>query len=576
MKSVRAYALFVLVIGSFAFLSGCGGSNDAVVAEVGDYDITVQEFKDYFENRRASFTSADDEFAQKRALLDSMIDTRILAQEAYKLGIDKSEELTRAVLANRDKFLLDALYNKEVASKTTVSDAEIKEYYENLKYQVRASHILVANEDTAKALFERIKAGENFEQLAYEYSLDQNAKRNKGDLGYFLWGSMVEEFQQAAFKMQPGEISPPVKTPYGYHIIKIVDRIPNDALGTFDESRKEIQTQLQNKKRMDLTRSYMEQIRDKYAVTIDTVTCQYLFHKRDQLYPPQVAAGLPRNDFDLEQLDRNERELIFATWNGGQLTLGAYLEQIEQVPPSLKPSFDQYDSLRNFVFMVKQGDILATEALKAGLDNDPRYLRKVALFKDLTMADIMKNDSIKLPDAPPDSVLYGYYSANIDQFSQPAKIHIYEILLNDELQAKKIKETVRSLSVFRDMAMDMTIRKGKRENGGDMGYIEKIQVPEIFAEAEKTPVGQIGGPVATGILFSVFYVADKIPASPKDYLAVRPQIVSIFMQQAKEQAVRQLLTDRKAEVNVEVKEDALWSTVDKSAYPADASKAQNN
>lgn len=576
MKSVRVYALLVLAISSFAFLSGCGSSNDTVVAEVGDYDITLQEFNDYFENRQFSFASAQEEFSQKRELLDSMINSRLLIQEAYKYGVDKSEELTRAVLANKDKFLLDALYYREIAGKSKVMDAEIKDFYDKQEFQIRASHILVANEDTAKMLFERVKAGENFEQLAYDYSIDPSAKRNKGDLGYFLWGSLVDEFQEAAFKMQPGEISPPVKTPYGYHIIKLVDRLPNENRGTLESMRSAIKTQVETRKRGQLTEKFMEGIKQKYAISVDTVTCQYLFLKREQLYPPQIVAQLPRNDFDAEQLDRNEKELVLATWSSGQLTLGEYLELAKQMPANIKPDLDNYDSLRTIIFLLKQEDILATEALKSGLDNDPRYLRKIALFKDLTMADILKNDSIKFPEPPADSILRAYYEANIDTYSQPAKIHVYEILLNDELQAKKVKETATSLAVFRDMAMDMTARKGKRENGGDLGYIERIQYPEIFAEADKTPVGGIGGPVATGIFFSVFYVADKLAASPKDYLAVRPQIAALFQQQAKDQSIKQLLTDRKATTTIQIEEDAIWSTIDKDAYSQETSAPGNN
>ena len=89
--------------------------------------------------------------------------------------------------------------------------------------EVRASHILVKKEDKAKWIYDQIKKGGDFEKLAKEYS-DCPSKANGGDLGYFGKGQMVGEFETAAFSMKEGEISKPVKTQFGYHIIKVTGK----------------------------------------------------------------------------------------------------------------------------------------------------------------------------------------------------------------------------------------------------------------------------------------------------------------------------------------------------------------
>ncbi len=93
--------------------------------------------------------------------------------------------------------------------------------------QVHVRHILVETEDEAKQVIERLKAGEDFAALAKELSKDDTNKDNGGDLGWFGRGVMVTEFENAAFSLEPGKISDPVKTDFGYHILEVLEKDPN-------------------------------------------------------------------------------------------------------------------------------------------------------------------------------------------------------------------------------------------------------------------------------------------------------------------------------------------------------------
>ena len=571
----RSLAVCIAISSMVCLIVGCGSSGSKTVATVGDYDITTQEFSDFFQSAAYPFASAQDEFDKGREILDSMIVNRLLVQAAYEKNIDKLEELNRVVLANKDKFLLDVLYKLYVADKAVVADAEVKDFYDKLQYKIRASHILVKDIDTAQALLEQVQAGENFEKLAYDYSIDPSAKRNKGDLGYFLWGALVDEFQQVAFAMEPGEVSPPVESSYGFHIIKVVDRLPNDQRGDFESMKSDLKRQLNGKKRMQLMQDYFSAINDKYPITIDTTTCSYLLRKREFLYPPQILETLPKGDFDIEQLDRNERELVLATWDGGQMTIIEYLEKAKQIPSHMKPTFDDHDSLAVTVFELKKLEILTYEALREGLDKDPEYVRKVRLFKELSMADIMRNDSLPRPLPPDDGMLRQYYDEHPDEFVNPAKVHVYEILVSDEKKANQLKKEINTLNTFKERAADLTERPGKRNVQGNLDYIERKFFPEIFDLARKTKVGRIGGPVVTMGKYSIFWVVDKVDEELKDYLDVKSQIQSRLNSEQKNAAFHDWVEQRWAETDVEIHEDVLWSLIDMDKYAGQDSAAAN-
>jgi len=569
MKKLYWLPLVLITVLGISYIAGCGSSEDKVLAKVGDYKITVKEFSDFARQIRQPFATAQDEFNEKKKILDSMIINRLLVQAAYEKGIDQNEDVARVVLANKDKFLLDVLYQKDIADKAKVTDAEVKEFYNKLEYKIRASHILVNSADTANMLLDSIKNGANFEQLAYDHSIDPSAKRNRGDLGYFTYGAMVDEFQDAAFQMQPGEVSPPVKSKFGYHIIKLVDREKNDARKDFNTMKDQIRQQLERKKQGTLIQDYMEKLKTEYAITVDTGTVQLLVHKRENLYPPQVLENLPKSGFDVEQLDRIEREMPMATWNGGQMSLYQYLTQLQQVPEQYRPDLEDYDSVATIIFRLKLNDFLVLEATKRGYDNDPEFKRKLQLFKELSMADIMRSDSLPQPLSPDEAELRQYYEDHRDKYSDPAKVHVYEIMLSDEILANKLAKEIKSLEQFKEKASQLTERPAKRGTNGDLGFVERKWFPEIFDLAKKTPDGKIGGPVVnSGGKYSIFWVVEKVPERVKDYLDVKKEIQQTVAAEHKSEAFTKWVQQRKEETKIEVNDDALWGTIDNSKYAA--------
>jgi peptidyl-prolyl cis-trans isomerase C len=159
----------------------------------------------------------------KASLLDDLITQEVLVQEAKKLGVEKDPAVKSRLEETRRQILVQAVIEKIAESEVT--DDKAKAYYQSHKdefKQVRASHIVVDTEDQAKDVKKRA-AGGDFAALAKELSTDPSAKENGGDLGYFRKDQMVKPFADKAFAMKVGEVSDPVHTEFGYHIIKLAE-----------------------------------------------------------------------------------------------------------------------------------------------------------------------------------------------------------------------------------------------------------------------------------------------------------------------------------------------------------------
>jgi len=162
--------------------------------------------------------------AGKQEFLDNLISGEVVFQEGLKLGLDKDKEVLAKVEEAKREIVISTMFEKIVSEK--LGEEQLKKYYETHKKdfkQVKASHILVEQEDQAKAIYKQLKDGANFEELAKKHSIDTSTKDKGGDLGYFTRGQMVQSFEDKAFSLKVNKIGEPVQTSFGYHIIKVLD-----------------------------------------------------------------------------------------------------------------------------------------------------------------------------------------------------------------------------------------------------------------------------------------------------------------------------------------------------------------
>jgi peptidyl-prolyl cis-trans isomerase C len=227
---------------------------ETVVAKVNGAPITQGDLAIAADDPALSLPGVDD--AQKKNLLvDYMIDLKVGAQAADAAKVADAPDFQRKLAYFRDKLLLDEYLERE-AKKAVTPEAARALYEQTVKAmkpdeEVHARHILVDNEDDAKKIAARIKGGEDFAKVAAEASKDPGSKAEGGDLGWFTKERMVAPFAEAAFKLNAGQVSDPVKTQFGWHVIKVEEKRVKP-VPTFDEMKDQVDQYITRKTQQDL------------------------------------------------------------------------------------------------------------------------------------------------------------------------------------------------------------------------------------------------------------------------------------------------------------------------------------
>lgn len=259
------------------------------LAKVGDTVITQADFDKEMKGLPEFVQKMFEGSSGKEKFLDELIKRELLYKEALKKGLDRDSEYLKKIEDFKKITLVGLLLQKEIETKVKVSDQEVKDYYEKNKEkfapvgQIKASHILVKTEEEAKKIIERLKKGEDFAQLAKKYSIDTASAKNGGDLGYFSRGQMVPEFEAAASRLNPGGISEPVKTKFGYHIIKVTDKKVGQVVD-FEKVKGLISQNLVAERQKEAFDSYIEGLKKSYKVEINKDALS-------KLAPPEEQKG---------------------------------------------------------------------------------------------------------------------------------------------------------------------------------------------------------------------------------------------------------------------------------------------
>lgn len=302
MGSKKWIAILLVVMMMLSF-SACGnGGKEDVLATLGEIEITQIQLDQYtylysfLQGYDVNSMTEENLDYVKSILLEDLIalnlikeyykgDDSVLPEDYEKDAQDFLDAIAKQETADAymkehgiDEAALKEFYVSQYYSNTffeemsaempAVSDQQIRDYYDQNPDQfkideVTAKHILVEDEKLAQEILDKLKGGADFGEMAKEYGTDATAETG-GDLGTFGRGAMVKEFEDAVFALEPGQLSDVVKTQYGYHLIYVSDK--KQGMETFEESKADIRTMLENNALTELYTKKIEELKKEFNV----------------------------------------------------------------------------------------------------------------------------------------------------------------------------------------------------------------------------------------------------------------------------------------------------------------------
>jgi peptidyl-prolyl cis-trans isomerase C len=286
----------------------CAKKDDGkVLATIDGEKITLQEFTKELDKIPMNMKMLVASESGKKNYLDRLVVKKLLLKEASKAKIESDKEFQDRVNDIKEQLLIEALLKKKITADTQMSEDDLKKYYEEHKEEfkkdreINTRHILLKTEEEAKQVQAKVQKGEDFTELAKKYSIDPNVKTTGGEIGFQPKGSLIPEYETAAFKLNKvGQVTGIVKTQFGFHIIRL-EGVKPPSYVPFEEVKDFIKQKNAQEKQKEVLEKYIEELKKNAKITIDEALL-----KEDKAEPP-VKASVPEKASPPEKIEAPQK-----------------------------------------------------------------------------------------------------------------------------------------------------------------------------------------------------------------------------------------------------------------------------
>ena len=491
-------------------LAGCGQISDDTVAKVGKFEISVADYKSELAKKFSKKESyADVDSSLKMDILNNMIEGKLFLNEAYDQDLDEDPAIMGEFTKRKESIIGNKYYERNVVD-IVISEEDLQNAFNRKKEEVKASHVLIGFKGAAKSkatrtkeeakkladqISKKAKAGKSIKLLAEKYSDDPSAKQNKGDLGYFSWGSMVGPFQETAFSMKPGEISEPVLTSFGYHVIKVEDKRDNPKFkaDNFNSAKLRLKQELYRgvqKEAKAVWDTLVSQLKTKHDYKIDEENVK----KINTL----IEEKLKKGKISIKDFDNSEKSVILATWDDDNCDLGYVIDYYGPRLAQYGKSLTTFDKLKDVVGNFSTNKIIVSTANNEGYETDPEVkveLEKLNATIEAKMIrkaeQLLVNNAVEIDDEE----LQKYYDEHQDSFKKQAEMEVWEIYLTSKKQADKLLKQAKNGKNFEKLAGKYTEDSYYKKKNGYLGFIKSFSRGDVSKKALAAGSNAFVGPI---------------------------------------------------------------------------------
>jgi peptidyl-prolyl cis-trans isomerase C len=572
------YILFItgilVLITVFTFCVKKQDSDEIFVAIViGDdrdrVGITVKDFLYSYELSPTPFGNLKG-FDDKKAHLNLMTNKKLMVLEALKYGLENDEKVQIQLEWYKDKAVRHELYNEVVRNQVQISNSELRDAFIKSKTRIGVRLLVTKTLEEAFELRNRLVDGTNFEDLAAEISAYPLLAENYFDLWYPLWGQMDESIEQVAFSLELGEISSPVKTKWGYAILK-VEEIIHDAIITeneFQKRRKGIEKIIRKRKEEKIADQFIKDFMESKKVRVYGSSIVYLVENSKETlseYDFLLPLEIPKN-LDIEiGLYRQQVEYylddVIVEFEDGRWTIGEFLDKLKKVHPDARPIMTSKNNLKDVVARMVRDEFLAKEGYRRELQHSNYVQEEVRRWKEEIVFNKLRNDildTVKVTEPE----LIKYYDDHKSSYMEPGRVNIREIFVRTKNEADQLIDRIKKGEDFDKLAQKYSVRTWAAKRGGEFGFFGNGMHGEIGNRALSMNAGELTGPIeiedeALGRGFSIFQVISKKERRFKTLEEAKTIVQRNLLEKKRNDVLNRFLDSLRGEYTVHVNQELL-------------------
>jgi peptidyl-prolyl cis-trans isomerase C len=445
-------------------------------------------------HRREDLSSAGELNVQQ--YVQKLIADRLIIDDARRSGMDQYPEVREAVQAYILRESVVRLYDEEIAQKVSVTEKDIKDYYKKNYELFTLGLIELQSEEETGKILERLRKGENFEELASKYSIHPSKK--DGGRTVLTRNSLSTYIEQAVLLLKPEEISDVIKIIDKYYIVKLIDRkeAPDEGL---DKVRGKIEGYIRKQKEKERGDEYLKYLREHATVKID----QKLFSSIKE----DIAGG------EMGELLKDTMPL--AEVNGTVLTVGDF---VTLITPSTRKSSE--DALNNWI----DRKVVDHEALRRHYENNTDLKMLVYRYENQLLKRIFIKNIIIPGITISNDTLKEFYNKHQKSFINPTRFRVQQITVKSMDEAQDVLDNLKNGADFSWLAKrrstDSAVSKG-----GDIGWVTKMDLPEPLRDIiDILNVGDISPITRIDSLYRIIRLQGKTEEKVKDFNEVKDDV----------------------------------------------------
>lgn len=519
MRSVQLIGLSVVL---FICTLGAAEQADSVLAVVGSEQVSLREFKAYYTQVTAE-TGLADNMRSREKVLNEYLAHILLRQQAVKAGYTADnagrKEYSRLLMQET----LNRYAEEYIHNKITVSEEDIIRTYRWMNTKVLISHLFAPDKAGIDKLYRALQRGASFDSLAAEHFTDPVLKQKHGSLGYITYDELDPSLEKVAFSLPVLAVSTPVKTNYGYSIIRIDDRIEVPLLTAQDYVNKKNGLERIARKRRgeEVFKSVADSIRALLQIRFNEKTIH-------ELLQAISAVKLSGADVFQEPLNTSMQRLmkrnVLTTVNGSKsvesvLSMAAYTSQKQ------RGFIRTAETLKDFLAGLEIRRYLLEKANALKLGNDTvvqgRLKEKYGMYLSARAAQAMR-DTIQINSEE----ITHYYELNSSRYTVPAQVRLSTILTTNALTADSIKQMASAGRNFGLLAEQYSVQKAIAVRDGDIGYYTMQEAEQISKDLLHASVGDIVGPIQYEKQYAIVKVTDLAALRVRPLSEVREEIIT--------------------------------------------------